>query len=75
VPDGLADFESASGACVVCVMAIASGWATYNEFFGDGGLNQALQSLLAGLGELSTAMAVVFIHVGQMASLRVWRDP
>ena len=54
-------------------VAIASGWATYNEFFGDGWLNDALQELHEGLG--NAAMAVVCIHVGLVVMLRVWRGP
>jgi cytochrome b len=54
-------------------VAIASGWATYNELLGDGWLNDALQELHEGLG--NAAMAVVCIHVGLVVMLRVWRGP
>jgi len=54
-------------------VAIASGWATYNELLGDGWLNDALQELHEGLG--NAAMAVVCIHVGLVVVLRVWRGP
>lgn len=54
-------------------LAIASGWATYNELLGDGWLNDALQELHEGLG--NAAMAVVCIHVGLVVMLRVWRGP
>ncbi len=54
-------------------VAIASGWATYNELLGDGWLNDALQELHEGLG--NAAMVVVCIHVGLVALLRVWRGP
>jgi cytochrome b len=56
-----------------CTAAIASGWATYNELLGDGWLNDALQELHEGLGNV--AMAVVCIHVGLVVMLRVWRGP
>jgi cytochrome b len=58
---------------VFCTVAIASGWATYNELLGDGWLNDALQELHEGLG--NAAMAVVCIHVGLVVMLRVWRGP
>ena len=58
---------------VFCSVAIASGWATYNELLGDGWLNDALQELHEGLG--NAAMAVVCIHVGLVVMLRVWRGP
>jgi len=66
---------SAAVLCIYafCVLAITSGWATYNEFLGDGWLNDALQELHESLG--NTAMAVVFIHVGLVVMLRVWRGP
>jgi cytochrome b len=54
-------------------VAIASGWATYNELLGDGWLNDALQELHEGLG--NAAMAMVCFHVGLVAVLRVWRGP
>jgi cytochrome b len=54
-------------------VAIASGWATYNELLGDGWLNDALQELHEGLG--NAAMAVVCVHVGLVVVLRVWRGP
>ena len=54
-------------------VAIASGWATYNELLGDGWLNDALQELHEGLG--NAAMAVVCVHVGLVVMLRVWRGP
>ncbi len=54
-------------------LAIASGWATYNELLGDGWLNDALQELHEGLG--NAAMAVVCVHVGLVVMLRVWRGP
>jgi cytochrome b len=54
-------------------VAIASGWATYNELLVDGWLNDALQELHEGLG--NAAMAVVCIHVGLVVMLRVWRGP
>ena len=54
-------------------VAIASGWATYNELLGGGWLNDALQELHEGLG--NAAMAVVCIHVGLVVMLRVWRGP
>ena len=54
-------------------VAIASGWATYNELLGDGWLNDALQELHEGLG--NAAMAVVCFHVGLVVLLRVWRGP
>jgi cytochrome b len=56
-----------------CTVAVASGWATYNELLGDGWLNDALQELHEGLG--NAAMAVVCIHVGLVMMLRVWRGP
>ena len=56
-----------------CTVAIASGWATYNELLGDGWLNDALQELHEGLG--NAAMAVVCIHVGLVVMLRIWRGP
>ena len=56
-----------------CAVAIASGWATYNELLGDGWLNDALQELHEGLG--NAAMAVVCVHVGLVVMLRVWRGP
>ena len=58
---------------VFCTVAIASGWATYNQLLGDGWLNDALQELHEGLGNV--AMAVVCIHVGLVVMLRVWRGP
>lgn len=66
------------GAAVLCIyafcaVAIASGWATYNELLGDGWLNDALQELHEGLG--NAAMAVVCTHVGLVVMLRVWRGP
>jgi cytochrome b len=66
---------SAAVLCIYafCVLAIASGWATYNELLGDGWLNDALQELHESLG--NTAMAVVSIHVGLVVMLRVWRGP
>ena len=54
-------------------VAIASGWATYNELLGDGWLNDALQELHEGLG--NAAMAMVCVHVGLVVTLRVWRGP
>jgi len=56
-----------------CTVAIVTGWATYNELLGDGGLNDALQELHEGLG--NTVMVVVCIHVGLVVMLRVWRGP
>lgn len=56
-----------------CTVAIATGWATYNELLGDGGLNDALQELHEGLG--NTVMVMVSIHVGLVVTLRVWRGP
>ena len=56
-----------------CTVAIATGWATYNELLGDGDLNDALQELHEGLG--NAAMAVVCVHVGLVVMLRVWRGP
>ncbi len=58
---------------VFCTVAIASGWATYNELLGDGWLNDALQEIHEGLG--NAAMAVVCLHVGLVLTLRVWRGP
>jgi cytochrome b len=58
---------------VFCTVAIASGWATYNELLGDGWLNDALQELHEGLG--NAAMAMVCFHVGLVVVLRVWRGP
>ena len=58
---------------VFCTMAIATGWATYNELLVDGWLNDALQELHEGLG--NAAMAVVCIHVGLVVMLRMWRGP
>jgi cytochrome b len=58
---------------VFCTVAMASGWATYNELLGDGWLNDALQELHEGLGNM--AMAVVCVHVGLVVALRVWRGP
>ena len=58
---------------VFCSVAIASGWATYNELLGDGWLNDALQELHEGLG--NAAMAMVCFHVGLVLVLRVWRGP
>ncbi len=58
---------------VFSTVAIASGWATYNELLGDGWLNDALQELHEGLG--NAAMAVVCVHVGLVVTLRVWRGP
>ena len=65
-------------AAVLCIyafstVAIASGWAIYNEVLGDGWLNDALQELHEGLG--NAAMAVVCLHVGLVVMLRVWRGP
>jgi cytochrome b len=54
-------------------VAIASGWATYNELLGDGWLSDALQELHEGLG--NAAMAVVCVHVGLVVMLRMWRGP
>jgi cytochrome b len=56
-----------------CVVAVVSGWATYNELLGDGWLNDALQEIHEGLG--NAAMAVVCLHVGLVLTLRVWRGP
>lgn len=56
-----------------CALAIASGWATYNELLGDGWGNDALQDLHEVLG--NTAMSVVCIHLGLVVLLRVWRGP
>ncbi len=56
-----------------CTVAIATGWATYNELLGDGGLNDALQEQHEGLG--NTVMVMVSIHVGLVVTLRVWRGP
>jgi cytochrome b len=66
---------SAAVLCIYafCTVAIASGWATYNELLGDGWLNDALQELHEGFG--NAAMAVVCIHVGLVVMLRVWRGP
>ena len=66
---------SAAVLCIYafCAVAILSGWAAYNEFLGDGWLNDALQELHEGLG--NAAMAVVCIHVGLVVMLRVWRGP
>ena len=66
---------SAAVLCIYafCAVAIASGWATYNELLGDGWLNDALQELHEGLG--NAAMAVVCVHVGLVVMLRVWRGP
>jgi cytochrome b len=66
---------SAAVLCIyaLCTVAIASGWATYNELLGDGWLNDALQELHEGLG--NAAMAMVCFHVGLVAVLRVWRGP
>ena len=66
---------SAAVLCIYlfCTVAIASGWATYNELLGDGGWNDALQALHEGLG--NAAMAVVCFHVGLVGVLRVWRGP
>ena len=58
---------------VFCTVAMASGWATYNELLGDGWLNDALQELHEDLGNM--AMAVVCVHVGLVVALRVWRGP
>ncbi len=58
---------------VFCTVAIASGWATYNELLGDGWLNDALQELHEVLG--NAAMALVCMHVGLVVILRVWRGP
>lgn len=58
---------------VFCTVAIATGWATYNELLVDGWLNDALQELHEGLG--NAAMAVVCIHVGLVVMLRMWRGP
>ncbi|MCX8521542.1 MAG: cytochrome b/b6 domain-containing protein [Rhodoferax sp.] len=58
---------------VFCTVAIASGWATYNELLGDGWLNDAVQELHQGLG--NAAMAGVCIHVGLVVMLRIWRGP
>jgi cytochrome b len=43
---------SAAVLCIYafCTVAIASGWATYNELLGDGWLNDALQELHEGFG-------------------------
>ncbi len=54
-------------------LALASGWATYNELLGDGWLNDVLQELHESLG--NAAMAVVCVHVGLVGMLRVWRGP
>jgi len=66
---------SAAVLCIYafCTVAIASGWATYNELLGDGWLNDALQELHEGLG--NAAMAMVCFHVGLVVVLRVWRGP
>lgn len=56
-----------------CTVALASGWATYNEILGDGLLNDILQELHESLGNL--AVAVTCIHVGLVVILRVWRGP
>jgi cytochrome b len=66
---------SAAVLCIYafCTVAIASGWATYNELLGDGWLNGALQELHEGLG--NAAMAMVCFHVGLVVVLRVWRGP
>ena len=66
---------SAAALCiyVFCTVTITSGWATYNELLGDGWLNDALQDLHEGLGNL--VMAVVCIHVGLVVTLLVWRGP
>ena len=56
-----------------CVVAVVSGWATYNELLGDGWLNDALQEIHEGLG--NAAMAVVCLHVGLVLTLRIWRGP
>jgi len=58
---------------VFSAVAIASGWATYNEVLGDGVLNDALQELHEALGNM--VMAMVCIHVGLVVMLRVWRGP
>ena len=58
---------------IFCAVAVVSGWATYNELLGDGWLNDVLQELHEGLG--NAAMAVVCIHVGLVAMLRIWRGP
>ena len=61
------------GIYVFSAVAIASGWATYNEVLGDGVLNDALQELHEGLGNM--VMAVVCIHIGLVVTLRMWRGP
>jgi len=54
-------------------VAIVSGWATYNELLGDGVLNDALQEMHEGLGNM--VMGMVCIHVGLVLILRIWRGP
>lgn len=56
-----------------CSVAIASGWATYNELLGDGWLNDVLQELHEGFGNVT--MAMVCIHVGLALVVRAWRGP
>jgi cytochrome b len=58
---------------LLCAVAIASGWATYNELLGDGWLNDVVQALHEGLG--NAAMAMVCLHVGLVVTLRIWRGP
>ncbi len=56
-----------------CAVAIASGWANYNELLGDGWLNDAVQELHEGLG--NAAMAAVVFHLVLVVMLRIWRGP
>ncbi len=58
---------------VFSAAAIASGWVTYTELLGDGGLNDALQELHEGLGNF--AMVAVCVHLGMVLMLRLWRGP
>ena len=54
-------------------LSIVSGWATYNELVGDGGLSEALEELHEVLG--NAVMAVVCMHVGLVLVIRAWRGP
>ncbi len=54
-------------------VAIASGSVTYSQLLGNGGLNDALQELHEGLGNV--AMVTVCLHLGVVLMLRLWRGP
>lgn len=62
-----------AGIYAFTMLAILSGWATYNEWLGDGWLSDVLEELHEGLG--NAVLAVVCVHLGLVVLIRAWRGP